>query len=387
MSNKVIFIVLDGLGDEPIPKLKSKTPLEFGKTPNLDRMAKEGQVGLLSPTFYGTMPTSEEGHFSLFGYDPGKYNLKRGIVTASGAGIEIREGDVALRGNFATVKNGEVIDRRAGRVDMPSKVISDLDGIEIEGISFIIKSAGEHRVGIVMRGNNLSSAITDGDPHYRGSRELKRVNPTNESEEAYFTARVLNRFLEKSSQILEKHSFNRGRKLPANFILTRGASKAVDIPSFKKKSACIAGKILYKQIGKLIGMDVLEVKGANGTIKTNLKGKFKAALKASDDYEFIFVHIKATDSLAEDGNFKGKVKFLERVDKSLKILRNFPGVIIVTSDHSTCSLLKSHCKLNIPLLVWGKEKDKVDKFSEKECGKGSLSIIEQKNLLRHLGIL
>ncbi len=385
-----IFIVLDGLGDENIPAFENKTPLEAAETPILDAWAEEGELGLLFPAFKGSLPTSEEGHFSLFGYDPQKYGLSRGIVTATGSGIEVKEGDVAIRGNFSTVKDGEVVDRRAGRIKDADDLIESIDGTEIDGVKFIVKSAKEHRVGIVMRGEGLSAKISDGDPHYgEGGSGLKGVKPLNETEEAKKSARVLNEFLEKTHKILSDHDFNIGKELPANYILTRGASGVVDLPPFNekynKKSACVAGKILYKQIGNLLGMDVIEVDGANGLTDTNLKGKFQAAREAIlSGYDFVFVHVKATDSLAEDGNFWAKKEFIERIDRNLEVFSEFTGTIVVTSDHSTCSIMASHCVEDIPLLVKGRGKDKTRYFGEKECLRGALGKIDQRKLLENI---
>ncbi len=388
---KTIFIVLDGLGDEEIPAFKNKTPLEKAKTPNLDNWAKEGKLGLLFPVFKGALPTSEEGHFSLFGYDPEEWGIARGLITASGAGIDLKKGDIALRGNFGTVKNGEVIDRRAGRVKDPTKLIEGIDGMEINGVRFQVESAKEHRVGIAMKGEGLNPKISDGDPHYgKGEKGLRKIKSLDNSEEAEFTAKTLNEFLDKTHQILERHPFNEDRELPANYILTRGASEAVDLPSFEdrynQKAACIAGKVLYKQVGRLLGMDILEVDGANGLPTTNLEGKFKKAREAIlSSYDFVFVHVKATDSLAEDGDFWGKMEFIEKVDKNLSVFNEFTHQIVVTSDHSTCSVMKSHCPEDIPLLIKGKGKDKTEYFSEKECSKGSLGKIDQRNLFkRHI---
>jgi len=390
IMKKTIFIILDGLGDERIPAFKNKTPLESAKTPNLNTWAKKGKLGLITPFFDGALPTSEEGHFSLFGYDPKDYGLARGIITASGVGIELKKGDVALRGNFGTVEDNEVIDRRAGRIKDTSKLIKEIDGIEIDGIKFIIKSAKEHRVGIAMKGPGLSPKISDGDPHYgEGGIGLRKIKALNKSSEAEFTADVLNKFLEKTNKILNKHPLNKKRDLPANYILTRGSSKVVDLPSFKekynRKAACVAGKVLYKQVGRLLGMDVLEVKKANGLSDTNLKGKFEKAREAIlSGYDFVFVHVKATDSLAEDGDFWGKKEFIERVDRNLNIFNEFMDTLVVTSDHSTCSLMKSHCSKDIPLLIKGKGKDKTSYFSEEECARGSLGKIDQRNFLKKM---
>jgi len=384
---KVIFIVIDGLGDEEIPEFKNKTPLEAAHTPNLDNWAKEGRTGLLVPVFKGVLPTSEEGHFSLFGYNTAEYKFGRGIITATGVGMEVERGDVALRGNFATLDEGVVVDRRAGRIKETSKLIEAVDGMEINGVRFNIKSAGEHRVGIVMKGKGLSSDISDSDLHYaEGVKGRKEIKPLLNTKEAESTAEVLNKFLDETHRILKSHPENEKRELPANCIITRGASQLMDFPSFEKaynmKVACIAGKPLYKQIGRLLGMEVLEVEGATGLPATNLEGKVGAAREAIfSGYDFVFLHIKATDSLAEDGDFRGKKKFIEEIDKSFQPLNEFTETLVVTADHSTCSLMANHCQEDIPLLVRGKGRDATRWFSEKECLKGDIKKIDQRVLL------
>jgi len=389
---KILLIVIDGLSDEPIPQLGGKTPLEAAKTPNLDYLAKNGICGLAEPTFYTAIPTSEEPHFALFGYDPKKYPIKRGIFTALGAGMRMKSGDVALRGNFGTVdKNFNMIDRRAGRIIGTEPLINSLNGMIIDGVKFLIKNAGEYRTGIIMRGKNLSPEISDGDPHYEKlGKRVKKIVPLKKNLKTTFTAKVLNNFLEKAHLILENHPINQKRRkkglLPANYILTRGASSLIKLPSFKKrynlKAGCIAGKILYKQIGKMLGMNKILVRGANGLPTTNLKGKIRAAKKYLKKYDFIFLHIKAADSLAEDGNFLGKKEFIEKIDKNLKLLLKLKNtLIVVTADHSTCSLLKRHCSQPVPILIYGAEKDSVKKFSEKDCKKGKLGTIKQINLM------
>ena len=389
---KILFLVIDGLSERSIPQLKNRTPLESAETPNLDYLAEKGVSGLMKPLFTKAIPTSEEGHFSLFGYNPKKLNIRRGIFTAMGAGMKLKKGDVALRGNFGTVdRELNMIDRRAGRIKDTRALISSLEGMTINNVEFFLKPAGEHRVGIVMRGKNLSSKISDGDPHYSSlGKRVKRIVPLDKSSKSFFTAKVLNEFLKESHKILKEHPLNRKRKkkgLPAaNYILTRGASSLQKIPSFKEKynlkACCVAGKILYKQIALVLGMKLIKVKGANGLVSTNLKGKIRAAIKALKKYDFIFLHIKATDSLAEDGDFLGKRKFIEKIDKNIKPLLGLKNsLIVVTADHSTCCSLKRHCKELIPFLIYGKEKDSVSKFSEKDCKKGKLGLIKQTDLM------
>ncbi|KPJ71631.1 hypothetical protein AMJ50_01345 [Parcubacteria bacterium DG_74_3] len=389
---KILLIVIDGLGDRAIAQLGNKTPLAAARTPNLDYLAKNGICGLLKVKFQGATPTSEEAHFSLFGYNPERYKIKRGIITATGAGIKAQKGDVALRGNFATVdKNFNIIDRRAGRIKSPEPLIESLRGIKIKGVRFLLKSATEHRLGIIMRGRGLSPNISDGDPFYgKLGKRARKIKPFDKTQKAAFTARVLNEFLEKAHQSLREHPFNKKREKqglpPANYILVRGASSLPQLPSFKEKyslkACCIAGKFLYQQIGKILGMDLIKVRGANGKPNTNLKGKFKAARKALKRYNFVFLHIKATDTLAEDGNFLGKKEFIEKIDKNLKpILKLKDTPIVVTADHSTCCALKRHCSEPVPLLIYGKGKDGIEEFSERACQKGKLGKFEQLKLM------
>jgi len=391
-QKKIIFLVLDGVGDKPLKQLANKTPLEAAQTPHLDHLAKDGVCGVLEIKHTTAIPTSEQGHASLFGYDPKKYRIERGIFTAQGAGMKMKKGDVALRGNFGTIdKSKNMIDRRAGRIKITQPLINELNGMKINGVTFSLKQAGEHRIGIVMRGKGLSGEISDSDPHYGSlGKKYEKVKPLDKTKTAQHTADVLNTFLRKAHDILKNHSLNTERAQkglpPANCILTRGASMLQIIPSFKKRynrtACCIAGKVLYKQIGELLGMKLITVPGATGLPTTNLKGKVAAAQKALSKYDFVFLHIKAADSLAEDGNWQGKKAFLEKVDRHLKpllALRN--TLIVVTADHSTCCSLKRHCAEPVPLLVWGDGTDAVAQFSERACTKGKLGTFPQLKIM------
>ncbi|HDZ54337.1 MAG TPA: 2,3-bisphosphoglycerate-independent phosphoglycerate mutase [Candidatus Nealsonbacteria bacterium] len=413
---KIIFIIIDGLGDKPIPKLGNKTPLEAAKTPNLDWLAKNGICGLIKPFYFPWQryPRSDTAHLALFGYNPKVYYLGRGPYEAAGIGFDLKEGDVALRANFGTVnKNLKVIDRRAGRINETLPLVKALDGMNIEGIKFLVKKSYGHRAVLILRalpnfkknlgrrGRNPSDKITDSDPHKVGVR-VKKVFPQNKSREAKYTAQVLNKFLEKAYQILRNHPLNKKRvklrKTPANYLLVRGAGKLRKIPSFYQryqlKACCIAGGALYKGIAKILGMKLIKIKGATGFASTNLKGKFEGAKKAlkkpaphrnavsGAGYNFIFCHIKAADNLAEDGNFPGKKEFIEKIDKNIKTFLKLKNVlIVVTGDHSTCSLLQRHCVEPVPVLIFGSRTDKVKEFNEKACQKGKLRKINQLNLM------
>jgi 2,3-bisphosphoglycerate-independent phosphoglycerate mutase len=390
---KILLIIIDGLGDEPIPKLKNKTPLEAANTPNLNFLAKNGICGLVKPFLFPKekKPSSEGTHIALFGFKD--YFLGRGPYEAAGARIKMKKGDIAFRGNFATVnENLKVIDRRAGRVEKTQSLIKALKKIKIKGFKFLIKKSYGHRFVLVLRGKNLSPKISSNDPQKVGVK-VKEILPLDKSRKSKITAQILNQFLEMAHQILKEHPFNKERVkkglLPANYLLIRGAGELKKTPTFKEKynlnAAYIAGGALYKGIAKILGMKEIFVKGANGFFNTNLKGKILAAKKGLKKYDFIFLHIKAADTFAEDGNFIGKMKFIEKIDKNLKPILDLKNtLIVVTGDHSTSSLLKRHCKREIPILIYGEGKDGVEKFSEKECQKGKLGKIRQAGLIEKI---
>ncbi len=387
---KILFIIIDGLGDRPIKKLNNKTPLESASTPNLDYLAKNGICGLVLPFLFPweKEPTSEGTHVALFGYKD--YFLGRGAYEAAGVGMRMGKKDIAFRVNFGTVdKKLKIIDRRAGRIDKTQPLVESLNGKVIDGIKFLLKKSSGHRAVLILKGKNLSEKISDGDPHKEGVK-VKKILPLNKSKSAQKTAEVLNKFLTTAHLILKNHPFNKKRikrkLLPANYLLVRGAGKLRKVPSFKKrydlKAVCVAAGTLYKGVAKIIGMDEIFVKGATGFANTNLKAKVLAAKKAFKKYKFVFLHIKATDTFAHDGDFLGKKKFIEKIDKNIKSLLNLKNtLIVVTADHSTCSLLKRHCKEAIPVLIYGLGRDSVSKFSEKDCKKGKLGKIKQIDLM------
>ena len=399
---KILLIIIDGLGDKPIPQLGNKTPLEAAKTPNLDWLAKNGICGQILPYLQNKkLPTSEDTHLALFGYQPKIFNPGRGVLEVLGIRTKVLPGDVCLRGNFATVdKNLKIIDRRAGRIEKTAELIRAISGIEIGGlqpsrhpsargplVKFLIGKAVSHRIGLVMRGRSLSPIISDNDPKITQVRPVQ-IRALDKSAKALFTARILNQFLTRTHSILKNLPLNKKRKLPANYILVRGAGKLKKNPSFRQKyklsSCCIAGGTLYKGIGKFLGMREIKVKGANALPTTNLPGKFQSAKRALKNYDFVFLHIKAADNLAEDGKFLAKKEFIEKIDKNLKPILNLKDTLItVTADHSTCSLLKRHCLEPFPVLLYGRgiKPDRVTEFSERACKKGKLGKIKQIDLM------
>jgi len=393
LLEKVILLICDGLGDRPIMELNDLTPLEAAETPNLDRLAMDSECGMMYSLGRGFVPGSDTSHLNILGYDYKKYYSGRGTIEVIGVGMDLEEGDVALRGNFATVDDDLIIrDRRAGRIRVVEPLTKELDGMEIDGVVFIVKPGTAHRAAIVLRGEGLSNAIMDADPH-KPDLPVRTVTPTNDSPEASRTAEVLNKFLKKTRDILKNHPLNierqRSGKLPANYLLVRGAGLYKKVPSFEERyrfsGCCVAGGGLYKGVAAFLGMKVLEVPGATGLLDTDLESKFTTALKNLESHDFIFIHVKATDSLGEDGNYNGKKEFIEKIDHAARIFYELPEntLFIITGDHSTSCELKSHTGDPIPIIFHGPgvRIDKVATFNERSCTQGGLGTINGLDIM------
>lgn len=396
---KYLLIICDGMGDLPVPELGDKTPLEAAQTPNLDRMAKNGKTGLISVLGPGVRPNSDEAHLTLFGYDLKTDYPGRGPIEAAGVGVKLQEGDVAIRANLATVDSDlRVIDRRAGRIEDSTPFVRDLDGLEIDGVKFIVKPGTGHRMALVMRGKGLSDQISNSDVHYVTENKIvenwegTKVNvpqPTDASPEAKFTAEVLQKFLAKAQETLAANPLNNGREFKANYILTRGPGYYKRLTPLTekwglKKAACIAGAGLYKGLGVIVGMDLVEVSGATGLPNTDVSAKIIAAKEKVKEYDFVFVHIKPTDIYGENGDFQGKKAFIEKIDEAIDQLDEIEATIAVTADHSTLCAKKDHSGDPVPLLIYkkGMVGDGLTKFGESECQKGSLGTIEGRDFMK-----
>lgn len=393
MLKKAIVLIFDGLGDRPIASLAGQTPLEYAKTPNFDKLATQAECGLMHTLGRGLRPGSDTSHLAIFGYGSAKYYPGRGPIEVAGIGLKMEHGDVAFRGNFGTVDENMVIqDRRAGRILVVEPLTTALDGLQIDGVTLVVKPGTAHRAGVIMRGQGLSSAVTDADPHEVGQAVLE-VKPTDDSPEAKRTAELLNKFIAKTHEILAELEFNKERQsrgeLPGNCLLLRGAGQYRSFPSFKERfgftACCVAGGGLYKGIGAFLGMDIIEVPGATALPDSDVEAKFKTALKQLGSHDFVFIHVKAADSLAEDGNPKGKTEFIEKCDKAMGLFDNLPkdALLVVTADHSTPCELKQHSADPVPVMFYGEgvRTDDVAAFGERACAKGGLGHIEGKDIM------
>jgi len=393
MIKKVICTIFDGLGDRPIKELGGKTPLEAADTPNFDSITKKSLCGLMYTLGRGVRPGSDVSHLAIFGYPLEQYYTGRGPIEVAGLGIQLQEGDIAFRGNFGSVDdNWNILDRRAGRIRVVDEFAAAIDGLTIDGIEFIIKPGTAHRAGVVLRGKGLSAAVSDSDPHEE-NKPVMLIRPLDNNDEADFTAKVLNKFMHKSYEILNGLEANKIRsaagQFPANFLLLRGPGVYPTMPKFNEKyelqSCCIAGGGLYKGIGAFLGMDLIHVDGATALPDTDIHAKFQKAIDMLEKYNFIFVHVKATDSLAEDGNSEGKKVFIEKADKAASLFTNLPDdvLLIITADHSTACELKSHTADPVPVLFCNPSVriDSVTEIGERTFANGGLGFIEGKDIM------
>ncbi len=362
--SKIVLLVLDGLGDLSGGE---GTPLEVAATPHLDRLAAEGILGQTDPISPGITPGSGPAHISLFGYDPIRYQIGRGVLEATGIDMELTPADVCTRGNFASMDEaGRITDRRAGRIpteenrrliEILKKEIREIDGVEV-----ILESVKEHRFVAVFRGEGLDGRLAETDPQALG---VKSLDPAPLDPAAEFTASVVRKFIERGNRALRQES-------PANSFLLRGFSKLPEIPSleelYRLNPAAIAAYPMYRGLAGLVGMEVL-------TTGDSIADEFSALEKNWADFDFFFVHIKKTDSYGEDGNFAKKVEIIEEVDGQIpRLLGLKPAVIAVTGDHSTPAVLKGHSWHPNPLLLRADtvRRDASEVFSEAACQRGGL---------------
>jgi len=382
-NTKLMLVVLDGLGGLPVRE--GKTELEIARTPNLDDLAKVSALGLHIPVDVGITPGSGPGHLGIFGYDPVSYSIGRGILEALGLGMEVKDTDIAVRGNFATVTyEGErviVKDRRAGRISTEEnrEIVSVLREKlkEVDGVRVFIESGIEHRIAIVFRFPESlppgSDEINDTDPQTEGAEPLQAKGKNSEAERV---ARVVNEFISRASEILR----DRER---ANYILLRGFSQMPKVPTmedrFGLRACCIASYPMYRGLASLVGMDIIEFDG------TDLRSQIETLKRVWEDYDYFFIHIKKTDSYGEDGNWEKKVEKIEEFDRELPDILNMkPDVLVITGDHSTPCIMKGHSWHPVPVLlkspfVLGGTSSR---FTERECLKGELGIFEAKKLIQ-----
>jgi len=373
-QTKIALIVMDGLGGLPLEP-GGKTELESARKPNLDALAAQSALGLADPVAPGITPGSGPGHLGIFGYDPLQYEIGRGVLEALGIDFDLGPKDVAARGNFASVDAaGLLTDRRAGRIatEVNQELVKLLRAIKIPGIEIFVETVKEHRFVFVMRGAGLGDALSETDPQKTGVAPLTVKALNAKSRKA---AKLANQFIARARKLLaDQH--------PANMILLRGFAKHPAIPSYQEvfglRAAAIAVYPMYRGLAKLLGMKTLRVDGET------VADEFTTLAKYWNDFDFFYLHVKKTDSAGEDGDFARKVHAIEEVDALIpRLLALKPDVVIVTADHSTPALLKSHSWHPVPVLLYSKfvRADGIAEFGERACARGGLGHLRAQELM------
>ncbi len=372
-EEKIVMLVADGLGGLPLEP-GGKTELETARTPHLDALAKRGISGGSIPVKPGITPGSGPGHLGLFGYDPLEYRIGRGALEATGIGFELGHNDVAARGNYCTLDaTGNISDRRAGRIssEESAPLAVRLREVRIPGVEVFVEPVKEHRFVVVFRGSGLGGDVHDTDPQATGVPPLapRASKPGSER-----TAEVAAQFVAQGQKLLASEK-------KANGLTLRGFSARPHLPTYDEvyglKAAAIAVYPMYKGLARLVGMEIV------GKAQT-LAEQIDVLEQNWSQYDFFFIHFKYTDSTGEDGAFDFKVRKIEELDAVLpRITKLNPAVLIVTGDHSTPSLLKSHSWHAVPTVLSAHacRSDACQAFSESESLRGGLGQFEAKYLM------
>jgi 2,3-bisphosphoglycerate-independent phosphoglycerate mutase len=373
-DTKIVLLIMDGLGGLP-REPDGKTELETACTPNLDALASRSALGLTIPVGPGITPGSGPGHLAIFGYDPIQYEIGRGALEALGVDFELCPDDLAARGNFCSVNaQGVLTDRRAGRIptELNRELAKELGAIRVDGVEVFIRTIKEHRFAFVMRAPGLGDALTEMDPQKTGVLPLPVYALDPGSEKA---AGLVNQFVEQARQVLAD-------RLPANMVMLRGFAKFPILPTYPElfglKAAAIAVNGMYRGVARLAGMQVLDVGGVS------LEDEFSTLEKNWDAFDFFYMHVKQTDTAGEEGDFMRKVAVIEEVDALVpRIMALEPDVVIVSGDHSSPAVLKSHSWHPVPTLLYSRHvrPDGVNKFGERACAHGSLGVLPAKDVM------
>jgi 2,3-bisphosphoglycerate-independent phosphoglycerate mutase len=391
---KMVIIIGDGMGDLPVVELDGDTPIEAAVKPNLDRLAREGENGLMDPIAPGVRAGSDTAHLAILGFDPYRYYTGRGPFEASGIGMDTKPGDICFRVNFATVDEQlRVTDRRAGRIDSGTEQLAAaLNGLQHDGCTFLFKESVAHRAALIIRGAGLGAQVSDVDPHSEGlpPHDAHGADPAGQK-----TAEQVNWFVQKSYELLKEHPVNTARVAaglpPANIALPRGAGGAPELPPFAAhygfSGALVVEVGLVKGIGKYLDMAVIDVPEASGNIKTDEIAMAKAVIAALATHPFVLCNLKSPDIAGHDSNPLLKIQTVEKVDSLVGYLLahiDANTYLAVSADHSTPVAVGDHTGEPVPIVIWGPSvrTDQVSSYGERPSAQGSIGRITGKDLMK-----
>lgn len=392
MKKQALLLIADGMGDLPNPQLDGKTPLEYAHTPNMAYLASQGLFGNVHPVQAGVPVGTDVGHLAIFGYDPYEVYTGRGPIEAYGAGIDMQPGDIAFRGNFATVDDEFIVlDRRAERINVGTDELAEaVDGIRLSnGTLVIARALSAHRVAVVLRGDGLSEKITTSDPGTaKEGCKVVYSTPLDDSFDAKMTAQLINELSEKFYTVLNLHPVNHARRKnkqsPANMILLRGVGKEIQAPKVTDKyditGACIAGDRTVLGIARMSGLDTFHQPSFTAGFDTDFLGKAKMAVeKLNQGYDWVVLHVKSPDLAGHDNLPHIKVEMAEKFDHMIGFILEHINLdncyIGYTSDHSTPCIRRDHSGDPVPTFFAGTDVRKMELhgFGEKYLNHGSLN--------------
>lgn len=408
---RLLYILLDGVGDRPNPELNYTTPLEAALTPNLDALARQGVKGLVYPVGKGISPESDIAVFSMLGYDVYTEYPGRGVIEAVGLDLDFKPGDLAVRANFATIDDsGRIIDRRVGRdlSDEEAKQLAQAinEQVKLKGASLKFVHSIGHRAVLVIRAESgsLSGMISNTDPAYERvgklgvakegkiSPYIQSAKPLEDTKEAKLAAELINEFNEQALKVLKEHPVNQERikrgQMPGNAVLLRDAGH--DLPAIKPiyerlklRFAALTDMPVEKGVAKITGMQSFEAGGLR-----DYAAKARKTMELLSRYSGVYVHLKGPDEPGHDGDPWTKKKIIEEIDQLFfsKLLLNIDldqVVVVISADHATPCTLKAHSSDPVPLLITGGKagKDGLCRFTEKDCAKGSLGSLLGREVL------
>ncbi len=414
-GKRLLYVLLDGLGDRPVAKLGGKTPLEASEHPCMNAIAARGSSGAVHTVGRGIAPESDVAVISMLGYDPIKTYTGRGPIEAFGSLMDFDNGNLAVRCNFATVdQEMNIIDRRCGRslttgeAKILAATINSEVKLESHPAEFEFLSTVGHRGVLVIRmeKGKLSGNISNTDPAYQKmeglglalrsfKNKVVKCEALDNTLEAKAAADLLQEFTVKSHRVIDAHPINKlrrdGNKPPANAILSRDAGDR--LPAFKKvidlygiEFASMVEMPVERGIAMLCGMDLVELPQSSGDLALDYSRRAEMASELLESYGGVYVHIKGPDEPAHDGDCQSKKRSIELIDahffKNLKV--NYENtVIIVTADHSTPCEMKAHSDDTVPLIAAGVgiEKDGTVEFGEAACSRGSLGTMNGQEVI------
>jgi 2,3-bisphosphoglycerate-independent phosphoglycerate mutase len=400
---KVGYVLLDGCADRPVPSLNFTTPLQAAYTPNLDRIAGGSRLGSVTTVGRGIAPESDIAVFNMLGYSFAKGYPGRGVVEAVGAGLELREGDLALRANLASAKGSRIVDRRAGRnltQEEAEALAEDLKKVELTGASFKFRATISYRGVLLIRADEpLSASITNTDPAYArvggfgaakkstGPEKVMKSLPETRDQRAAKAARLVNEFTSKAQRVLDSSEVNRERvragKLPANLVLLRDAGDHLPaLPSFEERYG-MKGVALVEMpaevgIARLLGLKMLQIRD-----RKDMGEKARLFSAALSEGSVVYVHIKGPDEFGHDGDARGKKKNIESIDRDFfaSVAEVIGDIRLgVSCDHATPCTLKRHSDDPVPLLITGGRGDAM-RFNEPNSALGSLGHLRGRDVL------